>query len=63
MQKKVELNLDDLRVESFETLPEITINEMTQIAGACDTSTCYTVCSSGCKTTVCVAPSGQVDEM
>lgn len=60
-KKKVELNLEDLRVESFETLPELAISDMMKIAGACDTSTCYSVCSTGCQTVVCVAPSGVSD--
>ena len=60
-KKKVELNLDDLRVESFETLPELALNEMMQIAGACTSGSCYSVCSTGCQTTVCVAPSGSTE--
>lgn len=57
MDKKTKLNLDDLRVESFETLPEMTAEESQMAVGGAVAGTgCYYLCSSGCDTVVCCYP-------
>jgi hypothetical protein len=60
-KEKVQLNLDDLRVESFETLPEIANSEMLKALGGVSGS-CYSVCSTGCETVVCHYPSGEEEK-
>jgi len=53
--KKIELNIDDLRVESFDTLSD---QEAMMAAGAAAVapSGCYYLCSTGCDTVVCCYP-------
>ncbi len=56
--KKLSLNLDDLRVVSFDTLPEITDAEAEMAAGAkpassCDRAgTCFALCTTGNETVI-----------
>lgn len=60
--KKLSLNLDELRVVSFDTLPEITDAEAEMAAGAraassCDRpGTCFALCTTGDETVVCCYP-------
>ena len=60
--KKSMFNLDDLRVESFETLPELTSDQAALASGAravssCDTAdTCFSACDTGTETVVCCYP-------
>jgi len=56
--KKVKLNLEDLRVESFETLPELSNEESEMVMGGTQTTGFY-LCNTGCNTVVCVYPSGR----
>ena len=62
MKKTVAFDLDDLRVESFETLPELTNDQAALASGAraassCDgANTCFTVCDTGDETVVCCYP-------
>lgn len=55
MRKKIELNVDDLRVESFETLSD---NDAMMAVGAVKAadSGCYYLCDTGCDTVVCCYP-------
>lgn len=60
--KKLSLNLDELRVVSFDTLPEISDAEAEMAAGAraassCDRpGTCFALCTTGDETVVCCYP-------
>lgn len=62
-KNKVTFNLDDLRVESFETLPELTEAEARLAMGdaqgcqeyTCQ-NTCYPLCNTGSDTVVCCYP-------
>jgi hypothetical protein len=62
-KSKMSLSLDDLKVESFETLPELTEAEVARIDGAqqgcqeytCQ-NTCYYLCGTGSETVVCCYP-------
>ena len=60
MRKKIELNLDDLRVESFEVLPELADEQaMLAVGGAAAPSSdtgCSSLCGTGCETVVCCYP-------
>jgi len=62
-KNKVSLSLDDLRVESFETLPELSEADGRMVDGArpgcqeytCN-NTCYYLCGTGSDTVVCCYP-------
>lgn len=51
---KVDLNLNDLRVESFEALPEL--NEGVDFVGQAEGTGCYYLCETGCESAVCCDP-------
>lgn len=62
MKKSLSFNLDDLRVKSFDTLPELSDLEVRMAVGAraassCEDNTCYSLCETA-TSAVCVEPSG-----
>lgn len=62
-KNRISLSLDDLRVESFETLPELGAAEAARVEGGeqgcheftCQ-FTCYLICATGAETNVCCYP-------
>ncbi len=61
MNKSLSFNLDDLRVKSFDTLPELSDLETRMAVGARAASSCEEGCFHLCETVttiVCEDPSG-----
>jgi hypothetical protein len=56
----LKLNLDDLRVESFETLPKLADEMLETLGGAaessCENTGCFRLCNTGYDTVVCCYP-------
>ena len=61
-KSKLTLNLDDLRVESFETLPKLADEMLETLGGAaapssdCENTGCFRLCDTGYDTVVCCYP-------